>query len=94
MVLVLAFLGVCQLHFSVLKHLQCCILLSGPVFVALWVACVVSSRFSVAYACPFTFAPSFTLLSVRSIFVDGVFLVFPLPPLPIVLVFSLNSCSV
>ena len=31
------------------------------------------------------------LLSVRGVFVDCVFLLFPLPPLPIVLVFSMNS---
>ena len=50
--------------------------------------------FSVVYACTFTSARSFTLLSVRGVFIDGVFLVFPLPPLPTVLVFPLNSCSV
>ena len=45
-----------------------------------------SSCFSVAYACTFTCARSFTLLSIRGIFVDRVFLVFPLPPLPIALI--------
>ena len=36
---------------------------------ALWVACAVRCCFSVAYACAFTCARSFTLLSVRGVFV-------------------------
>ena len=47
---------------------------------------MVSSCFNVAYACAFTCARSFTLVSVPGVFVDHVFLVFPLPPLSMALI--------
>ena len=44
-----------------------------PCFWVLWVARVVSSCFSVAYACAFICDHSFTLLRIRGVFVDCVF---------------------
>ena len=61
-------------------QLQGCVLLSGLGCMALWAARVVSHCFSVAYACAFTYAHSFTLLSVRGVFVNHVFFVFQSPP--------------
>ena len=56
--LVLALLGACQLHFSVLAFAVLHFTAGPGVFVALWVARVVGGHFSVAYACAFTCARS------------------------------------